>query len=118
MLTCGTLNARAPHGKAGFLRLIIGYSVLLAIFFNIAVSGFIRNRTYCARFKNMVFTEKFFCIAMSIKLIFAGKVKVYIRRFVPVEAKESFKRNVVSVALHLCSTVWANLWRKVKSRTD
>ena len=64
----------------------------------------------------MSYTEKSFCISVSIELIFTAEVEVNIGLFIAFKSEESFKRYIVTVSVHRYAAVGAILGRQVKAR--
>ena len=63
----------------------------------------------------MILAEQLFRITMSARLIFAGEVQINIRRLIAVKTQKRFKRNIMSVTVHLGAALGAVLGRQIKA---
>ena len=117
MLTRCSFNTDTPLNKTFHFSRRNCDSLFFHPFFNKSECSFIGESADCSCFENMGFTEKLFGIAVGIELIFAREVKVDIRLFVTVEAKEGFKRNIMAVTVHGFSAHGTILRRHIVTRT-
>ncbi len=94
VLTRGHLNVLTAVGNAFALRFSERSPVFLFVDADVFKRRTHRHAGNRARAEGMAPPEHLFNVLMRCALIFAGKVQVDIRRFVAVEAKEHFKRNI------------------------
>ena len=116
MLARGALDTHETQSKAVFLRFGSLDAPLFQILLDIAVGSFFRKGADGAGTEDMVGTEENFRVFMCLCLIFAGKVKVNIRRFLITRvAQEGFKRDIESVSIHSCAAFRAVLFGHVSA---
>ena len=92
-----------------------GFASLLCILFNVTESSFVSNGCYGTCFKHVIAAKQGFSISVGTALIFTWKVKVDIRSFVTVKAKEGFKGDIVTVTVHRLSANRTILWRHIEA---
>ena len=115
MLPGGALNINYSGGQTLFFGIAYGNPALLAVFEHIADGGFISHTGYCAGPEHIIVPEKLLNILMDNGLIYAGKVKVDIRRFVAVKAHKHLKGYIKALSVHFSAAFWARDTRKVKT---
>ena len=96
VLARGALHAHAACNKAFCLAFVKAHALLLTIPLDVAVDRLILQAGNCACTEGMPFAEHFLHVLMRNRLIFTGKVQVDIGRFIPLEAQEHFKRDLVA----------------------
>jgi len=94
MLPGGALNLNAALSQPVLLGFSKAHIMLLAVFKHISYSGFFRHAADSTRTEYVGASEKLFNIFMYDRLIYARKVKVYIRRLIPLKAHKHFKRYI------------------------
>ena len=113
VLPRGALNAFAARNEPFRLRTGKESIVLFAIALNVAVNGFILQAGYRAGAEGMALAVHNLSIRMGMGLIIAGEVKVNIRRFVSLKAKEYLKRYSIAKLFQLCAANRAVLIRHI-----
>ena len=100
--SAGMLSRASFYIFAAFCKsLHFAFSKLLMmsfhVTFNVTVGCLFRACGYGSRTECMPFSEKHLCIIMRFRLIFSGKIKVYIRFFIALKSHKGFKRYIKSV---------------------
>ena len=86
MLTCASSDSRTPFGHSFYLTFSFSLLMFLIVVPDKSIRCLICQSTDRSSLKCMSFTEKNFCIFMSLCLIISGKVQVDIRFFVSFES--------------------------------
>ena len=93
-------------------------SLFLKIFHNVTVGGLVSKRADRSRAEYVFRAEELLGVFMYLSLNLAREVKVYVGGFISVEAKECFKRNMMTVRLQLLTAIRTVFIWKVKSRAN
>ena len=117
LTSCSFYSGTADRQSVFFSR-ICSLSGFFKIMFGITECSLRLHTAYSTGFKYIFRSEQFFGIPMSAALIFTGKVQIYIRRFITVKSQKCFKRNIMSVPLHIRSAFRTVLLRQIKTGTD
>ena len=115
MLSCGAPDAHAALDNPVNLTVSLPLPVLLKIVFHIPEGCLIRQRTDGSGPESLTFAKDDFCVVVGPALVFAGKIQVYIRLFIPLKAQESLKGNIKAVLREGMSADRAELIRHVAS---
>ena len=118
MLTRGSLNTYELSYHMSDFSLRYAYFTLFKILIYIAPGCFSCQSSYRSRSENVALTEQLLGIFMYSALYVTREVKVYIGRFISVEAKEGFKRYIVTVLIHYFTAHGTRFILKVKARAD
>ena len=118
MLSRRTLRADASANESVDLRFAGHNALFFKVFYGDTVSRLICKRADSTRSEGMSLTEQNFGEFMCVCLNVTREIEVDVRYFVPLEAEEGFKRNVVSVSYHLASAFGTIFRRKVKTASD
>ena len=97
--TCCTLR------QSLYFCVTVKFIVIPLIPFHKTISCFGSDCTNRTSTKGIFLTKNISDIQMSTRLIFTRKVQVNIRHLVTIEAKEGFKRNILSIFTQLMSTM-------------
>ncbi len=115
VLAGGAPHAHAAQGEAVHLRIAGGDVPLLQILAHEAVGGLFRQRSDGTGAEHLRFAEHLHGVAVSARLILAGKIQVNIRHLAAAVAQKGFKRNVKSVLHHLFAAHGASFIRHVRA---
>ncbi len=97
VLSCRPLHPHTAGNQAVNLTGTLSLAALLKVFFNIAVSRLIRQRTHGSRPERLPFSKDNFGVIVGLTLVFAGEIQVNIRFLIAFKAQKRFKRNVKSL---------------------
>ena len=114
MLSRSIFNSRTTVNKTVDIRIVRRNAASLRPFLNIAVSRLILYGTDSPGTKYIIFTEKFFRILMSLRMIFPRKVQIDIGYLIALKTQENSKRNIMSVLFHRRAAFGTIFVRQVK----
>ena len=115
MLTCSSFHPFTTGSQPWNLEIINVSLSFFCKFFHKSHRSFFCDGSYGSGFKNIFFAKYFSYIFMSIRLIFPGKVKIYIRLLISLKAQKCCKWNGKSVSIHKVSAPWTNLFIHINS---
>ena len=97
MLTGCSLDLKTAGDQIVDLGIGTHSSMLFQIMPDHTVCGLLCQSSHGTGTINMIFTEHFTYIGMSLGLIFSGEVQIDIRFLIPVKSQENFKGDLLSV---------------------
>ena len=118
VLTCGTLDTYKLCNHMRGLGLGYLYLALLEVFAYISPCGLIGKSTDGSRTEHVSFTEELLGVFMNSTLYVTREVKVDIRGFITLEAKEGFEGDVLSVREEGLTADGTSLIGQVKAGAD